>query len=740
MATTSPYPMPDPPHELFSSPRPRFAEKMGPEPDHKGAEQERSSSLSDIGDRPEENLGGLEQTVSDDESDPNDTEAETERLEDSPQKWRQDQNLMTTAANSSHDVGAQTLSRPEPDPVSAAVEAAQPSEVGSLSDSSVEVEDRTSTSISPRKRKRSYIPTRGPANLGPRRKRKASHGEAQPDYAGSTQASRNVPREQWAVSREVSDEEPPRSDQDTHDKQTLVKGRGKKNKRQARNADVDGAVTQSPSVLDTNGPAAPVKSVEAADSNQDDVEMEEAGEYTSVDNGVRDEEISKYMSTLDQYVMLINLDQKKHSAMESLSSIEKCFASLRDKLFDERLAKFETELAMLAEPDATHPELLGMKEVLEQRRDEKIQYENTLLKYKLGALQNKSKAEKAQVHGQYMQSVREIRDRNLEQANKEWYQIHKERRDREDDVPEYIYQFPTRRSEQISHQTAYNKEISLLSGIAKHRGFPAAPEIRGAKASEIDDDLEKMGIIQQPSAAQNSQPPALRASLTANAVLQRPEAVADELFLEQNPWANPQHPAHLHRQASALSRTNTPSAAPAFNKRNTEALGRRPASTLGERQADSILSTGSMASASQPEQDLQATRQGFNARRERMPSSDTPNRPRATLRESLTMPMDNQQSRSARKQLTPSTVPSKAKVQTTDRDQVQGIHMKPYVPRGSLKDASNSHSTPKLPLSSSNHYPAIKAEGIARLPEPSPTSQQYHRPVSLHNAGPGPSD
>ena len=149
---------------------------------------------------------------------------------------------------------------------------------------------------------------------------------------------------------------------------------------------------------------------------------------------------------------------------------------------------------MLAEPNATHPELLGMKEVLEQRRDEKIQYENTLLKYKLGALQNKSKAEKAQVHGQYMQSVREIRDRNLEQANKEWYQIHKERRNREDDIPEYMYQFPTRRSQQISHQTAHNKEISLLSGIAKHRGFPAAPEICGAKADEIDDDLEKMGV------------------------------------------------------------------------------------------------------------------------------------------------------------------------------------------------------------------------------------------------------
>lgn len=149
---------------------------------------------------------------------------------------------------------------------------------------------------------------------------------------------------------------------------------------------------------------------------------------------------------------------------------------------------------MLEGPDVTHPELLSMKEVLEQRRDEKIQYESTLLKYKLGSLQNKSVAEKAQVHGQYLQTVREIRDRNLEQVNQEWYQIHKERRSREDDVPEYMYLFPARRSQQITSQAAYNKEVSLLSGIAKYRGFPAAPEIRSARADEIDSDFEKLGV------------------------------------------------------------------------------------------------------------------------------------------------------------------------------------------------------------------------------------------------------
>jgi hypothetical protein len=43
-------------------------------------------------------------------------------------------------------------------------------------------------------------------------------------------------------------------------------------------------------------------------------------------------------------------------------------------------------------------------------------------------------------------------------------------------------------------QASYNLEVSILSGIAKHVGFPAAPTIEGARASEIDDDFKAMGV------------------------------------------------------------------------------------------------------------------------------------------------------------------------------------------------------------------------------------------------------
>ncbi len=135
-----------------------------------------------------------------------------------------------------------------------------------------------------------------------------------------------------------------------------------------------------------------------------------------------------------------------------------------------------------------------MKDVIDQRRDQKLKYEQNLIKYKLQTLQRESIANKAQAHSQYMQTAREIRDSSLEKLNKEFYQLQRERRSVDGDVPDYMYEFSTQRSQQIKHQTAYNAEISILSGFAKYVGFPAAPEISKAKPKEVEDDLRSMGV------------------------------------------------------------------------------------------------------------------------------------------------------------------------------------------------------------------------------------------------------
>ena len=150
---------------------------------------------------------------------------------------------------------------------------------------------------------------------------------------------------------------------------------------------------------------------------------------------------------------------------------------------------------MLNQPKATHVDYLAMVECIDQRRDEMITQAKIRLQYKLQGLQRRSIAERAIAHSQYMQTIRDARDKILEQANKEWYQIQRERRSCDDEDQQlHLYQFSTHRPHQIARQTAYNKEVSILSGVAKYRGFPAAPEITGAKPSEIEEDLKKMGV------------------------------------------------------------------------------------------------------------------------------------------------------------------------------------------------------------------------------------------------------
>lgn len=164
------------------------------------------------------------------------------------------------------------------------------------------------------------------------------------------------------------------------------------------------------------------------------------------------------------------------------------------RLFDERLAQTEAELAMLAEPIPAHPEVATQMKVVDRRYDDKVEYKKTWLRFQLNSLQRKSVAEKAQAHSQFMQTARDVRERSLEKLSKESYQLQRERRNTELDPQPYCYNFSTRRSVQITNQTAYNQEVSILSGIAKYVGFPAAPELSALKPREIEEDLIAMGV------------------------------------------------------------------------------------------------------------------------------------------------------------------------------------------------------------------------------------------------------
>lgn len=247
---------------------------------------------------------------------------------------------------------------------------------------------------------------------------------------------------------------------------------------------------------------------------------------------------------------------KKRNAIDELAKIEKKFKIFREKLCDEQILQCEQELEMLKQPNCQHPEYLAMIQAVEERRTAKVDYEKQLKQYKLQCLENTTKAERHQFHSQYLQTVRDFRENSLSECNQRIYELQRGRRQLGVEEIEYGIRLPEKRSEQIRQQTAYNLEVSILSGVAKHVGFPAAPELRAARGTEVDDDFRAMKIQIRP----NPQPvPYVRPYNNRNVAAD--EAAAEEQFIERTPWANPQHPMHqqqphYHGATAGPSRAN----------------------------------------------------------------------------------------------------------------------------------------------------------------------------------------
>ena len=69
-----------------------------------------------------------------------------------------------------------------------------------------------------------------------------------------------------------------------------------------------------------------------------------------------------------------------------------------------------------------------MLDCINRRRDERIQVENSLLQYKIQALQVKVLASRAQLLSQFAQDVRFTRAKYMELVGQQYYQIQRDRR------------------------------------------------------------------------------------------------------------------------------------------------------------------------------------------------------------------------------------------------------------------------------------------------------------------------
>lgn len=519
------------------------AEVLGTFDDHA---DDRSSSLSELGDASDvESEEPTPRPTATADLNENDSEAETERLEETPRK------LMRTVTDTSlasealytrtpsklvhsktieHDESAPPTPSDiaEDDVMEDADDAQDPLHALSLAAAS----EAASLELAGKKRKR--MSARGTPIDGnddePARKRSASAKVA--TYNGTTEdvieSSERPDVEEELDNAEDRLDELAREEADLEERQanlaaeavselaTVAKHiKPRKGGRRGKRKAEDSSYSYTEALATT----------ETADG---DIE----GEDNEEDNATLDEEVAK-----------------KKAAIDELAKIEKRFKIFREKACDEQIAQHEKELEMLKQPDCQHPEYLAMIKCIDDRRAEKIDYERTLLELKQQNLVTITAAQRHQMHSQYFQTVRDVREEIIADCNQRVFELQRGRRSLGCDETEYMIKLPEKRSDQIRQQTAYNLEVSILSGVAKYVGFPAAPDISAARPSEIDEDLRAMKIATRPTLP--APPPSFR---TYNQRNTADEVAAESEFLESTPWANPRHPSHLETRSQQESR------------------------------------------------------------------------------------------------------------------------------------------------------------------------------------------
>ncbi|KAL2869972.1 uncharacterized protein BJX67DRAFT_302039 [Aspergillus lucknowensis] len=498
-------------------------------------DDERSSSLSDIDDVSEHMPSDYESPKPDKVAPENDSEAETERIDDSPNNYRLKTNIVVSASgygpSPSKLVHSTTYDDAEDDDDQPVDES--PSKSRSKVNNPVEsvegtreLDESTLSEGTGKKRKRlesgdDMASELDEDDLPPHKRRgsvKSDLSDPPPDLALTPEPTEDALKENV---EETPFDDIPESDLPSAPARGKRAKKGKRKGRKTRDTeeDPDSGVAE---------PGAEVDDTPADDEVPDRAEDADEGEAAAK----------------------LEEESKRTSAMDSLAVLEREFAALRDKIYGERISRLNRELQTLSGPNPEHSDLLRQLECVKQYRDAKINYEHTLLQYRLKSLLNKSQAERSQAHSTYFQRVRDIREKHSSAISKQFYSIQHDRFKTDDVSPQHYIPFPTRRSQQISHQTAYNQEVSVLAGVSKYVGFPAAPTLSSARPSELEEDLEKMGISIEPRVSVSHHQPTNPRNTLSNVSSGAYQPSAEEAFLEQTPWANPQHPIHQHQHLS----------------------------------------------------------------------------------------------------------------------------------------------------------------------------------------------
>lgn len=241
--------------------------------------------------------------------------------------------------------------------------------------------------------------------------------------------------------------------------------------------------------------------------------------------------------------------------------------------------------------------------------------------------------------------------------------------------------------------------------------------------------------ISAPSASnvQSHQVP-VRTNLSTVANYPRQKPAAEEQFLEQNPWANAQHPAHhqnhpFQRQASGVPRPDSPAITPAAQRRIIDIAGHQDsASTITE--PHSGPPSSAVVTPATGEKVARAIEDGLEVASENLAAS-TPSKTLGTRANGVVLTRATHGTMVSEKSRA-STLGALIRSRTSSGSRTR-VPKTQALPDGPAKSATKvnalaSSRTASVPPSTPVRYSMIKAEESLHPPR-QPSSLQYHHPV-----------
>lgn len=228
------------------------------------------------------------------------------------------------------------------------------------------------------------------------------------------------------------------------------------------------------------------------DEEEHEHDIEDGNLKEDEDQGEADEEEARKLKEQEEE---IRQQKERKEAIEYLTEIEIEFAKLRDRLYDDKMTKFKSELEMCL--DGSHPELQNVYTKIDLHREEKIKLATLNQKYRIDCINRTTIATRTSIHQQFFKRCSDERYKQLNSVTKNWYKINKERRELDLLSPEFKYKIKTFKDEVVDERLQVNEEINILTGLKNYFGFPKAPNLKPVIGNELNNDLREMKLLQK---------------------------------------------------------------------------------------------------------------------------------------------------------------------------------------------------------------------------------------------------